>query len=251
MSEERAWELFFELFSGLPRQGPGDAASTRRALSMIPPLGAGSRILDVGSGTGAQTFELALATPARVLAIDFHPPFVEELNARAASAGLSDRIEGRVGDMNRLEVEPASFDVVWSEGALFVMGFDRGLEAMRAPLKPGGHLAVSELCWLAPGAPLDCVAWLEGEYPPVRDLPANRAAFVRAGYELLGDFPLPASSWWREYYDPLARNLVAFRARHAGDEAADAVASRTEREIEMFRRYSDRYGYAFFVARKP
>ena len=251
MSDDRATDLFFELFSGLPRQGPGDAASTRRALSMIPPLGPEGRMLDLVSGTGTQTLVLAEATPASILAIDFHAPFVEELNARAARAGVADRVVGRVGDLRRLEVPARSFDVVWSEGAMFVVGFDRSLEAWRDLLRPGGHVAVSELCWFAADPPAECREWLEAEYPAVRDVEANREAIRRAGYDLVGDFLLPPSSWWDDYYGPLGRNVVAFRARHAGDETAGAIASQAEREIETFRRHSDAYGYAFFVLRAP
>lgn len=250
MTSDRATLLFFELFSGLPRQGPGDTASTLRALSMIPPLGPAERILDLGSGTGAQTLALAAATPATILAIDFHAPFVEELNARAARAGVGDRVVGQVADMNRLEFPPRSFDAIWSEGAIYIVGFDRGLEVCKGLLRPGGHLAISELAWISPDPPRECREWLETEYPAVRDVAANREAIRRAGYDLVGDFALPPSSWWADYYEPLGRNVAAFRARHAEDREAEAIAEQAEREIEMFRRHSGHYGYFFFVMRK-
>ena len=59
MEEDRATALFFELFSGLPRQGPGSAASTRRALGLVPGVGPRTRVLDIGCGTGDQTMVLA------------------------------------------------------------------------------------------------------------------------------------------------------------------------------------------------
>jgi hypothetical protein len=108
-------------------------------------------------------------------------------------------------------------------------------------------VAVSELCWFVPGPPRECVEFLTSEYPAVRDIDANLAALARCGYESLGHFRLPASAWWRDYYDPLAANVAAFRARHRGDEVAEALAAQTDREIEMFRKYSDCYGYVFFV----
>lgn len=243
-------ELFFELFSGLPRQGPGDSESTRRALSLVPPLSSESRILDIGCGTGAQTMVLATSSPASIVAVDFHPPFVEELARTAARLGLGDRVHACVGDMAHLAFPARTFDLVWSEGAIFAIGFDAGLVAWRDLLFPGGHLAVSELCWFRPDPPGECVQFFASEYAAMRDVAANREAAVRAGYELIGDFLLPSSAWWTDYYEPLERNIEAFRARHAGEAEAEVIASQIEREIEMFRRYSDWYGYVFFVMRK-
>ena len=251
MSDARAMELFFELYSGLPRQGPGDSDSTRRALSLVPPLDSTAHLLDIGCGTGAQTFDLARFSPASILAVDLHPPFVDALNARAAELGLTDRVEARVGDMNRLDFPPHHFDLIWCEGAVYFMGLEAALEAWRQLLEPGGHVGVSELCWLESAPPDDCIRYFESEHPQMRDIEQERAEIQRSGYELVGDFPLPDSAWWKDYYEPLLRNLAVFRDRHAGDSAASSVAEETQREIEMFRRYSDYYGYVFFVMRSP
>jgi SAM-dependent methyltransferase len=250
VNDDRSMELFFELFSGLPRQGPGDPESTRRALSLVPPLGPAARILDIGCGTGAQTLDLARFSPANIIAVDFHPPFVEELNGRAAGLGVGARVRAYVGDMTRLDFPQGHFDLLWSEGAIYNMGFDAGLDAWRNLLRSGGHIVVSELCWLAPDPPQECLDYLASEYPAVRTVAANREGVERSGYDLVGDFCVPSSSWWRDFYEPLGRNIVAFRSRHSGDGIADGIAAQSEREIDMFRRYSDWYGYVFFVMRK-
>jgi SAM-dependent methyltransferase len=153
MADDRATALFFELFDGLPRQGPGDAASTLRALALVPGVGPQSRILDVGCGTGLQSRVLARSTRARVVAVDNHPPFVEELHRQALALGLGDRIEAHVADMRELDFAPGSFDLIWSEGAIYVMGFEAGLREWRRLLAPGGHLAVTEVCWTRPDPP--------------------------------------------------------------------------------------------------
>jgi len=251
VNEEHAVALFFELFSGLPRQGPGSPDATRRALALMPPLGATARILDIGCGTGAQTFVLADATAAAIEAIDAHPPFVAELNARAERLGLAARVRGHVGDMARLDYPPGTFDVVWSEGAAYSMGFDAALESWKRLLVPGGHLAVSELCWLTPDPPPECLAFFAGEYPAMRDLAAVVVAGDPYGYRTVGHFVLPASAWWDDYYEPLGSNVREFKARHGDDSLALAIAGQTEREIEVFTHYSGSYGYVFFVMQKP
>lgn len=243
--------LFFELFSGLPRQGPGDAASTRRALALIPGVGPGSRILDLGCGSGLHTRVLAQASPARILAVDNHPPFVEELNREAQALGLQDRLEARVGDMRQLDLAPGAFDVVWSEGAIYVVGFEAGLREWRRWLVHRGHLAVTEACWMRPDPPADCAAFWQQEYPAIRDVPTRLATIESCGYALVGHFPLPPSAWWEDYYRPLLGKLARFRERHAGEAEAQGLAEQVEREIDVWRAYSGYYGYEFFVMRAP
>jgi SAM-dependent methyltransferase len=248
MTEDGATALFFELFDGLPRQGPGDASSTLRALALVPGIDSRTRVLDVGCGTGLHTRVLARHSPVRVVAVDNHPPFVEELNREARAQGLSDRIEARVGDMRHLGFPPGSFDLVWSEGAIYVMGFEEGLRAWHPLLRPGGHLAVTEVCWTRADPPPDCAAFWAQEYPAIRGVEDRLAAIGAAGYETVGHFALPPSAWWDDYYRPLEANLSLFRERHR-EEAARGLADQVQREIDVWRRYSDCYGYEFFVMR--
>jgi SAM-dependent methyltransferase len=250
-ADDKSVRLFFELFSNLPRQGPGTAESTRKALELIPPLSPGSRLLDLGCGTGAQTMVLADATPARIVAIDSHAPFIKELSANVTAQGLNDRVEARVADMAHLDLPDQPFDVIWAEGSIYLVGFDRGLQEWRRFLKEGGHIAATEVCWLRPGVPQECRDYWAEQYPAVRDVSENLLAIERAGYRVTGHFPLPPEAWWDYYYVPLQRNLETFSARHAGDAYADEIISATQTEMGMYQKYSDFYGYVFFVMRRP
>lgn len=241
--------LFFELFSGLPRQGPGDAESTRRALALVPGIGPETRLLDVGCGTGLQTRVLARSCPARIVAVDNHPPFVEELSREARLLGVADRLEARVGDMRQLDFAPGSFDVVWSEGAIYAMGFEAGLREWRRLLEPGGHIAVTDAVWTKPDPPPECAAFWAEEYPAMRPVPALLQAITECDYETVGHFSLPASSWWDDYYRPLQQNVTRFRERHHGEQDAQELADRTQREIDVWHAFSEYYGYEFFVMR--
>ena len=241
--------LFFELFSGLPQQGPGDAASTLRALSLVPDVKTETRILDIGCGTGQQTRILAQNSSARIVAIDNHPPFVDELNREARRLGLADRVEGRVTDMQCLDFADASFDLIWCEGAIYIVGVETSLRDWRRLLVGGGHVAFTEVCWTKPDPPVECVSFWEQEYPAIRDTAALLTAIDTCGYETVGHFMLPRSAWWDGYYRPLERNLTAFRARHHGRAEAQELADQTQREIDVWKAYSDCYGYAFFVTR--
>ena len=248
LDQDATITLFFELFNGLPQQGPGNAASTLRALSLVPDLGSETRILDVGCGTGRQTRVLAQNSPARIIAIDNHPPFIDALNLEARRLDLAGRVGARVADMRRLDFADASFDLIWCEGAIYIAGVETALRDWRRLLARGGHVAFSEVCWTKPDPPAECVSFWQREYPAMRDATALLNAIDGCGYETVGHFMLPRSAWWDDYYGPLERNVAAFRARYRGRPKAQELADQTQREIDIWKAYSDYYGYAFFVA---
>ena len=249
MTLDRINTLFFELFGGLPRQGPGDAESTLRALALVPGVGPRTRVLDVGCGTGCQTFLLARNSRAHVVAVDNHPPFIDLLNREAERLGVADRLEARVADMRQLDFADGSFDLIWCEGAIYNVGVETGLRDWHRLLGRGGHLAMTEVCWRKPNRPAECVAFWNREYPEIRDVPALLTAIDACGFETLEYFPLAASAWWDDYYRPLQRNVAAFRERHRNLPEAQELADQCQHEIDVWRAYSAFYGYDFFVLR--
>jgi cyclopropane fatty-acyl-phospholipid synthase-like methyltransferase len=251
MTQERMTTLFFEIFSDLPRQGPGDATSTLEALSLLPEMRSTTRVLDIGCGTGAQTRVIAQHSPARIVALDNHEPYVDELRRTAERAGLADRIDARVADMQQLDLPDGPFDVLWCEGAIYVVGFEKGLREWRRLLTKGGYAALTEVCWTKPDPPAPCAEFWAQEYPSIDDVASRLATIAACGYEIVGHFTLPSSSWWDDYYRPLERSVEVFRARHGAEPDALALADSVQREIDMWRAYSDFYGYEFFVMRAP
>ena len=244
----RLLDIFFDVQRGLPRQGPGSDASTLRALALCRDLRPQPAILDIGCGPGMQTLALARATGGTVTAVDTSHEYLAELTARAQAAGLVDRIKPLAVDMNALPVQPGSFDLAWSEGAAYIMGFENALASWRPYLKPQGSLAVSELVWLEPNPPAEAAAFFTEGYPAMADIAAAEAALSRSGYTAVSHFVLPDRDWWDHYYTPLEAKLPALYAQYQDDAEATAIVRSTEQEIEIRRRFPDAYGYAFFVA---
>ena len=250
MEEARTIELLVELHEGLDRLGPGDAQSTLRALRLCTELPPKPNILDVGCGTGAQTLTLAKNTNGTITATDLVPSLLATATERVAASDLQARVTTQVADMSALPFAEGEFDLIWSEGALYVMGFDRGLAAWRKFLKPGGYLVVTEASWFRPNPPRELAEfWAEG-YPGMRSVEANADAARERGWEVVATFHLPEAAWTEGYYAPLRERLTEFRRRHADDEEALGVAATTEEEMRLFDTYSDDYGYAFYVLRR-
>ena len=242
---------FFELHAGLPREGPGDDASTERALQLLPGLPVHPNVLDVGCGPGAQTLVLARLTRGMVTAVDLHQPFLDELMRRARVAGLAETIRPVRASMEALPFGPESFDVVWSEGAIYLMGFERGLRAWHPLVRPGGYVVVSELSWLVDDPPAPARAFWAEAYPAMNSVAANRAVIERCGYDRISNFVLPKHGWLADYYDPLAHRIGALEREHADDPGALRMLAGERREIDLFHAHGESYGYVFYAMRRP
>lgn len=241
----------FVVHQDLPREGPGNRASTARALAAVGALPTDPEVLDVACGPGMQTLDLAELLPgARIQAVDAHAPFVTEVRARAEAAGVSDRVVATVGDMRALDFDPGRFDLIWCEGAAYIMGVADALAAWRPLLKPGGAIAFTDAVWLTDTPPQTLAEWWTSEYPEMGDVDADLRKLTDASYAVADHFVLPMEAWWDDYYKPMEARLASLRVSYEADAAALAVLEEHQREIDYYRRWSDHYGYLFVIARR-
>jgi ubiquinone/menaquinone biosynthesis C-methylase UbiE len=247
--KQRLTDVFFDVLHGLPRQGIGSDEQTLRALALCEDLPDKPDVLDIGCGPGMQTVALAKALDARITAVDLHDEFLDELRARADAAGVRDRIGIMRADMAYVPFGADSFDLIWCEGAAYIMGVTEALLAWQRPLRRSGYVALSEIVWTQPDPPAEVLEFHGGAYQGMTDIEGNLERFRVTGYDVVGHFLLPEACWWDDYYDPLEAKLPALFEKYAGDEPALEIVESTRREIELRRRYPDAFGYAFFVGR--
>lgn len=208
-------------------------------------------IADIGCGTGAATILLAQELDADVTAVDFVPAFLDELRTRAADHAVADRITTLRCSMDALPFAAGRFDVIWSEGAVYNMGFEAGVSAWRGFLKPGGTLVVSEITWLTATRPPELQAHWEAEYPEIDVASAKIGVLERHGYRPEAYFVLPTHCWLENYYRPLQRSFDAFLDRHGRTDRARAVVEAEAREIALYEAYHEYVSYGVYVARRP
>ena len=243
-------EVFWKLHEGLPKQGPGSDPSTRRALGLVPNLPDEPRILDIACGPGRQTLVLAADTGGHVTAFDLLPPFLAQVDERAREAGLTERITTAQGLMTELDrFEDAAFDLVWSEGAIYIIGFEKGLRAWQRLLAPGGTLAVTEATWLVDNPPDRIQKFWDENYPAMQSHAANLEVIERTGYTLVESFVLSEQEWWDDYYALIEPRIAALR-KERSDPAWVAALDAADHEAEIVRTCKGSYGYVFYVMQK-
>jgi len=244
------FNLICEYFSSIERQGPGSPEVTIKALSFIDHLSSTSRIADIGCGTGGQTMVLAQHAPGQITGIDLFPTFVDLFNLNAQKLNLQDRVRGIVGSMDNLPFQAEELDLIWSEGAIYNIGFERGLNEWRKFLKPGGYIAVSEASWFTEERPDEIDKFWKDAYPEIDTVAHKVAQMQKAGYIPTATFVLPENCWIEHYYVPQASEQEHFLKKHAGNQAAEELVANEKHEAALYYKYKAFYGYAFYIGKK-
>ena len=244
-------ELLVDFHKDAERQGPGSSFETKKALNLINiNKDHKLKIADIGCGSGAQTITLAQNIEGEITAIDLFPEFLEKLNSKAKELGLQDKITTLEKSMEELPFGKEEFDIIWSEGAIYIIGFETGIKEWKSYLKPGGYLAVSEITWITNSRPKELEEYWHKEYPEI-DRASNKIRILEEnGYSLVGYFILPQESWIDNYYKPMDKRFPAFLEQHNHSEMARNIVEETKEEIRKYHKDTDYYSYGFYIAKK-
>lgn len=243
-------EYFYELFESLPRCGPGDNKSTRRAFQCLPKLPEQPLILDIGCGPGVQTIELAKISNGKIIALDNHQAFLNKLRKKAKKLGLLGHIIVENRSMHELDFNANTFDLIWSEGALYFMGFQNGLRKCHQLLKNDGFLAVTEMVYLVNHPPAPLIQYFEKEYPDIKTIKDKIDLIQNEKFQLISNFTLPEPSWLDHFYLPMEQELARLNKKYQGNDIALDIFEEMRNEITIYKKFSDFYGYEFFILKR-
>jgi len=244
------FKLICEYFSSMERQGPGSPAVTVKALSFIDNLTKESKIVDIGCGTGGQTMVLARHTKGRITGIDLFSDFIDIFNANSRKSNLQDRVQGVVGSMDNPAFPNDELDLIWSEGAIYNIGFERGINEWRKFLKKGGYIAVSEASWFTEKRPAEIDAFWKDAYPEI-DIISNKVKQMqKAGYIPIATFVLPENCWTDNFYIPQVSAQNKFLQKYAGNKSAADLVKNQRHEAKLYDKYKQYYGYVFYIGKK-
>ena len=201
---------------------------TRKAFRLIPRMDK-PRILDIGCGSGISTLELARLSQGGIIGIDIDQAALDKFTAKIREAGLADRIQAINCSMFDMDFADEIFDMIWSEGSIYAIGFERGLREWRRFLKPGGFMVVH-----------DEQGNVKGKLKQIS----------KCNYELIGYFILSEETWWTEYFAPLEKLIAESRARYSDDPKVLEELRQAQIELDMFKKHPERNSSVCFVMKK-
>jgi ubiquinone/menaquinone biosynthesis C-methylase UbiE len=242
--------LICELHVGLERQGPGSPEMTMKALSFLDHPDEISRVADLGCGTGGQTMVLAQNIPGTITGVDFFPDFINIFNNNAKKLNLQERVKGIVGSMENLPFPKEEFDLIWSEGAIANIGFEKGLRYWRDFLKTDGYVAVTYESWFTDERPDEIERFWVDAVPEIDTIAHNISIMQKAGYRFVAAFTLPEECWTENYFIPREAAQKAFVKKYAGDKTVEAFLANMRYEAELYAKYKQYYGYVFYIGKK-
>ena len=201
---------------------------TRKAFKIFPKC-KNPHILDVGCGTGTPTIELAKISDGHVIGIDIDVTSLNLLQRKIEEMGLNNRVSVIKGSMLIMDFPEESFDIIWSEGSIFAIGFENGLKKWHRLLKPNGFLAVHD---------------------ENKDKTRKLGLITKYGYTLLAQFELPEKLWWLEYYTPLEQLIQKFRHRYPNDYELIDELDKDQIEIDKCKSNSVVFSSFFVIMQK-
>jgi ubiquinone/menaquinone biosynthesis C-methylase UbiE len=244
------YRLIREYFSSLERQGPGSPQVTLQALHFVDNLTEYSSIADIGCGTGGQTMILAHNAPGKITAIDLSPEYIKRLNKNAEQLNLQHKVNGIVGSMDNLPFREEEFDLIWSEGAIYNIGFERGLNEWRIFLEQGGYIAVTENTWFTSERPAEIQKFWQKAYSEIDTISNKVVQMQKAGYMPVAAFVLPENCWTEHYFPSLVTAQEIFLKKYAGNQAAEDFIKHEQYVKELYYKYKTHFGYAFYIGKR-
>jgi len=241
--------IIYDYFLNSARQGPGSPEITLKALSFVDSLNEKSKIADIGCGTGGQTMVLAQNTSGEIIGIDSYPGFINQFNRNVRDRNLQDRVKGMVGDMKDLPFREEELDLIWSEGAIYNIGFERGMNYWRNFLKRGGYIAVTENTWFTDERPAEIQDFWQKAYPEIDTIPNKIALMQKAGYQLVAAFVVPETCW-TDYYSAMQKTHEPFLKKYNGNRTAEEFIGYQRYEAGLYDKYKAYYGYAFYIGKR-
>lgn len=187
------------------------------------------RILDIGCGSGVPTIELAKLSNGKIIGIDIDQLLLDQLNRKIEENGFSNRIKTIKCSLFEIDFPDESFDIIWAEGSIHIIGFEKGLREWSRLLKTNGYLVVHD---------------------EVKNISDKLKKIPHYGYKLINYFTLPEDAWWIDYYRPLEIRIKKLRIKYKNDPEALKAFKKHQNEIEMVIKNPKDFGSEYYIIQK-
>jgi SAM-dependent methyltransferase len=211
-------------------------------------LESGTRVLDLGSGSGEMLCTWARDYGIVGTGIDMSPLFTEQARLRAAELGVTDRVKFIHGDAAG-HVSDEKVGVAACVGATWIGGGVAGTIALlERSLRTGGIILIGEPYWRQlPPTEEVAKACFANAMSDFLMLPALLASFGRLGYDVV-EMVLADQDGWDRYEAAKWLTMRRWLEANPGDELAQEVRAKLTSEPERYAANTREYlGWGVFA----
>jgi len=201
---------------------------TRKAFTLLPKYN-NPHILDIGCGTGVPTIELAKISNGQIIGIDINETSLNLLKRKIKELKLSNQVKVIKGSILNMDFPKESFDIIWAEGSVFVIGFENSIKRWYRFLKPDGFLVIHD---------------------ENNDKNKKLGLIKKHGYSLVGQFEITDKLWLLEYYKPLELLIQKFRHKYPNDSELNNELNKDQIEIDKCKTNSIVFSSFFVIMQK-
>jgi ubiquinone/menaquinone biosynthesis C-methylase UbiE len=201
---------------------------TQKAFEVIPHID-NPRILDIGCGSGIPTLELARLSQGKITGIDINQSELDKFVKNIEKVEISDRVQVLNHSMFDMDFPDSYFDIIWSEGSIYAVGFEKGLREWKRFLKQDGFIVVH-----------DEQENVEEKIKLIGD----------CGYELLDYFLISIKTWREEYFKPLEKLVKEFQRSSSDKPENIREYNQALQELDMFNRNPERNNSVYFIMKR-
>jgi len=201
---------------------------TRKAFQMLPKLKK-PYILDAGCGSGSPTIELAKLSDGEIIGIDIDQSKLDILNRKIEEEGFLGRVKTVKCSLLEMDFPDESFDIIWAEGSIRIIGFEQSLKKCKQLLKPKGYLVIHDVINIISNELKKLNSW---------------------GYKLIDQFLLPEDAWWTEFYEPLEIRIKELYMEYKKNYEMLKMLKKYQTEIAMVKSNPKEYCTAFYIIQK-
>jgi SAM-dependent methyltransferase len=243
-------DLIVETHVGLERQGPGSPEMTIKALSFLDNPNEIFRVADLGCGTGGQTMILAQYLNGVITGIDQFPDFINAFNKETTNRNLQNRVQGVIGSMGNLSFQKDELDLIWSEGAIDNIGFEKGLTYWNGFIRKDGYIAVTNPSWFTDQHPEEVEKFWTDAGSRLDSIEYNISIMQQSGYRFVAAFALHEKCWTENYFIPREAVSQTLLKKYADNKMVKDFIKNNKYEIELYLKYKQHYGYVFYIGQK-
>jgi ubiquinone/menaquinone biosynthesis C-methylase UbiE len=201
---------------------------TKKAFNQLHPINT-PKILDIGCGTGLPTLELARMSGGKVIGVDIDQNSLDILEEKIEKMGLKKQVETSNCSLFDLPFPDKSFDIIWSEGSIFIIGFKRGLKEWKPLLKDQGFLVVHD------------------QY---QDHAKKLETIRKCGYKLLNSFLIKHQTWKLNFYLPFENHLKKLKEKYKNNSEIQQAIKKEIDEISVFEEDVESLSSIFYLMQK-